>query len=63
MPEHEDMPEHEPGSCWQDIFPDPVPENITLATGYFLCTMYGNLFRKKLGPKKFIRDKFGYNPP
>ena len=23
----------------------------------------GNLFRKKLGPKKFIRDKFGYNPP
>jgi len=40
MPEHEDMPEHEPGSCWQDIFPDPVPENITLATGYFLCTMY-----------------------
>ena len=23
----------------------------------------GSLFRKKLGPKKFIRDKFGYNPP
>ena len=22
----------------------------------------GHLFRKKLGPKKFIRDKFGYNP-
>ena len=23
----------------------------------------GHLFRKKLGPKKFIRDKFGYNTP
>ena len=23
----------------------------------------GNVFRKKLGPKKFMRDKFGYNPP
>ena len=23
----------------------------------------GNLFRKKLGPKKFIVDKFGYKPP
>ena len=23
----------------------------------------GNFFRKTFGPKKFLRDKFGYNPP
>ena len=52
---------------------DVCPHGPKIDSGYFFVYHVrlgvvpffgnGNLFRKKLGPKKFIRDKFGYNPP
>ena len=31
----------EPGSCWQDFFPDPVPENIMFPLGNLFSPNFG----------------------
>ena len=47
-------PEEQPGSCWQDFFPDPVPKNITPSRNFIQPQLwYFQQFRGRCPMEKY----------